>query len=927
MQRFNYLQGPSAEYIEQLFEKYQNDPSSIDSSWQSFFDGIAWAKKEQEEQSSHVTSANGKSDSHFNISGEAKVAQMISAYRELGVLIADIDPLNAPEQTHPLLELSNFELTEADLEKEFTAARLIGIEKTTLSNIILRLKQVYCSTIGIECNYIQDPIMREWLQERVENFERRDALSVDEKKQLLKRLTDSETFEKFLHTRYVAQKRFSIEGGESLVPALDVIIENGADLGVQTVVMGMAHRGRLNVLHNIYGKKADQILTEFEDSYEAGQTSSSGDVKYHKGFSADIRTHNHHLVHLSLAHNPSHLEIVNPIVEGITRAKQRDLGDESRTKVLPILIHGDAAFAGQGIIYETLNLSLVEDYWVGGTVHIVLNNQVGFTTNPENSRSTRFATDIAKMLEIPIFHVNGDDPEAVWNIAKLCIEFRQKFKKDIIIDLICYRKYGHNEGDEPSFTQPLMYKKIKAHPSTRTLYANKLKSQGVISEEDEKKYIDSVIEKMTEAQKITREEKPKPIVSAYDGKWKGLVPASDADIFKVIQTNVKKEKILELSEKLNTFPNDFKIHPKLERFFEARKNAITSGEGIDWGNAETLAYATLLSENHAIRLTGQDVERGTFTHRHAVLSDHETGKSCVPLRHLNANQGDFIIRNSILSEAAVLGYEYGWSLADPDALVIWEAQFGDFVNGAQVIIDQFISSSESKWERASGITLLLPHGYEGQGPEHSSARLERFIQLCAENNMSVCNLTTPAQIFHALRRQVSRVFRKPMVIMSPKSLLRHPKAVSSLSDLTDQCFEEVLNDTTVKDYSKVKRVILCSGKIYYDLLSKKEEENRDDVALVRLEQIYPWPKEKLSQMLNLYPQSAEFYWVQEEPKNMGAWTYVFCQWCGGYNTFQSEVGNRAIRYIGRDMSAAPAVGSHKRHLKEQQKIIDESFTL
>ncbi len=947
MSALTYLSNVDASFIEQMHEQYLKDPQSVDESWRYFFDGLALGEQtgrssdggleptneKSSKPNGHATGLGAESNKvvSLDLSAEAKVADLINAYRERGRLLADINPLDEPRQAHALLKLSSFGLSESDLEKTFTAGKLIGIGPAKLKVILERLKQIYCASIAVEYTHIQDPQERVWLQEQMETSGNQESLTKDAKNYILKRLTDSETFERFLHTRYVAQKRFSIEGGESLIPCLDRIIEVAAQRGGNGIVMGMAHRGRLNVLHNIFGKRAESIFTEFEDNYEHVDEASMGDVKYHKGYSADITTRDQKPVHLSLAHNPSHLEFVNPVVEGIARAKQRDQGDQERVQVLPILIHGDAAFAGQGVVYETLNLSQLRGFRTGGTIHIVIDNQVGFTTSPEETRSTRYSTDVCKMLDVPIFHVNGDDPEAVWFIARLATEYRQKFHKDVVIDLICYRKYGHNEGDEPSFTQPLMYKTIKEHPSPREVYAKKLKSEKVITADEEKALVKEVTQSLSNAQKETREKKPKPFSSSYQSKWANFRPASEKDIFSSTKTAVDAEALRSLGNQIYTIPDGFHIHPKLKKFYQSRLEAVETGKGLDWGNAETLAYATLLKEGHPIRMSGQDCQRGTFSHRHAVLNDFENGKKYIPLNQVADGQGEFIIFNSHLSESGVLGFEYGWSLADPRALVIWEAQFGDFSNGAQVIIDQFIASSEAKWKRASGIVLYLPHGYEGQGPEHSSARLERFLQLGGENNLFVCNFTTPSQLFHALRRQLKRDFRKPMVIMTPKSLLRHPKAVSTLEELSKNQFQEILDDPLFSkpaEAKKAKKVLLCSGKVYYDLVAEREKQKQEqEIAVIRVEQLYPWPKELLKKILTRYESVKEFFWVQEEPQNMGGWTHVFNYWHGGLGQFAKEVKDRSISYIGRPIAAAPAVGSPKESAKQQSRLVSEALTV
>jgi 2-oxoglutarate dehydrogenase E1 component len=928
LSRFSYLKSTNADYIDELFARFLQDPDSVDPSWRYLFEGMELGTETSPATANgHAVPATGPSPLHSNdLSSEAKVAELITAYRELGRLIADINPLAAPAASHPLLELSRFGLTSADLTKTFTAGKLIGLGPSTLSDIIARLRTTYCGSIGVEFTHIGNLEERKWLSERMERSGNHEELSPASREFILQRVTESETFERFLHTRYVAKKRFSIEGGESTIPALSCMIEVGAELGAKEFVIGMAHRGRLNVLVNILGKKLEYILTEFEGAYQADTALGDGDVKYHMGYSADVTTRGGKKAHLSLSFNPSHLEFVNPVSEGVSRAKQDFLGDQDRS----ITIHGDAAFAGQGVCYETLQMSQLPGFGTGGTLHIVINNQIGFTTSPIDSRSTTYATDMAKMLETPIFHVNGDDPEAVWYVSKLATQYRHQFKKDVFIDLLCYRKHGHNEGDEPSYTQPLVYKQIKEHASTRELYARKLVAAGVVTAEKAQAMVDSLMTVYTEAQTRTRAEPPKPFVSTFENRWKSFRRPADEDLFQPVKTSVDAKVLLDIAQKINVVPSGFTIHPKLksQKLLENRLKAVQDGKGIDWGNGETLAYATLLLEGHPVRITGQDAERGTFTHRHAVLNDFETGETYTPLNHIKSGQSPFRVYNSFLSETAAMGFEYGYSLSDPNSLVIWEAQFGDFANGAQVIIDQFLSTSESKWQRMSGLTLLLPHGFEGQGPEHSSARLERFLQLCGKQNMFVCNLTTPAQIFHALRRQVTWNFRKPLVVMSPKSLLRHPLAVSSLDDFTKSGFQEIIDDaqaTSTASAAKIKRVLLCTGKVYYDLLAARTEKKRDDVAIVRLEQIYPWPGSKLVDILGRY-KGAEIVWVQEEPRNMGAWSFIFNMWMGGLDQFMDRAGGRPIRYIGREVSSSPAVGSEKIHHKQQEALVEKSFS-
>lgn len=927
MDKYSYLSSMHAAYIEDLFDLYLEDPEKIDTSWRYFFEGLELGETFKKAPAFQIPSESPqelqKTQSH-QITLEAKVAELIHAYRNSGRLIAAIDPLEAPPQSHPLLELSQFGMTSSQLSQTFAAGRLIGLGTASLKDIIERLQAIYCRSVGVEMMHLQNLEERKWLQEALEIHRFGRKMDPETRKWILNRLIQSESFEKFLHTRYVAQKRFSIEGAESLIPALDCFIEKGAELGAEEFVFGMAHRGRLNVLANIFKKNLEYIFTEFENAYAWDQSLGEGDVKYHMGFSSDYQTRLGRKVHLSLASNPSHLEFVNPVIQGMTRAKQSLRKDTSRSRVIAMTIHGDAAFSGQGVCYETLNLSQLEGYSTGGTIHIVINNQVGFTTDPKDGRSTTYCTDLAKMLEVPIFHVNGDDPESLWSVAELCIEYRQRFKKDAVIDLICYRRYGHNEGDEPAFTQPRLYKKIRSFPSVVHRYTEKLLQEAVVSQDEVDSWHKKYQEELGNAQLLTKKEAPQPFISVFQGRWDQFRRPLEEELFESVSTLVDEKELKKLGQSLNEFPKGFQVNSKLLRLFEARRKAIEEGKGLDWGNAETLAYASLLTEGHSVRISGQDVQRGTFSHRHAVLHDSETGEYYRPLSHLSPTQGSFQIHNSLLSETAVLGFEYGYSSSEPNDLVIWEAQFGDFVNSAQVIIDQFISSSESKWQRMSGIVLFLPHGFEGQGPEHSSARLERFLQLCGRNNMVVCNLTRPSQLFHALRRQVLWSFRKPLVIMTPKSLLRHPRAISNLSELSNENFSEVLLDP-VKKPSSISRVLLCSGKIYYDLLQAQQDRGDEKTALIRLEQFYPWPEKKLSETLNRFPK-AEICWVQEEPRNMGAWGFVFQQWMGGLGELTHQVKNRAIRYIGRAIGAAPAVGSPKVHAMEQKEIIEKAFS-
>ncbi len=893
----SYLDTANTSYIETQFERYRADPNSVEPSWRFFFDGLGLGASAALAQKDIVGPV---------LSNEAKVAELINAYRELGRLIAHINPLSEPPHSHPLLSLQRFGLSEADLGKTFTAGKLVGLGTATLNLIIEQLKKIYCGTVGVEYTHIQNTEERSWLRQKLESPWYKDALDLDTRKFILLRLTQSESFERFLHTRYVAQKRFSLEGAESTIVAIDRMIESVADLGAQQIILGMAHRGRLNVLANVIGKKPEQIFTEFEGTYKIDTSLGEGDVKYHMGFESDRITRQGKQVHLWLLSNPSHLEFVNPVIEGIVRARQTALDDRTRSSVVPILIHGDAAFSGQGVCYETLNLSRLRGYSTGGTLHIVINNQIGFTATPEDSRSTTYSTDLAKMLEVPIFHVNADDPEAVWRISGLCAEYRTKFNKDVFIDLICYRKHGHNEADEPSFTQPIMYKKIAKHASTRDLYA------AGFAEDEAQKIKDEITASLTQAHTKAK--------TGVVENQKPVHVAGEADLTQSISTVFSESRLRDVAERLASLPEGFKLHPKLGRLLDSRLKSVRHGENIDWGNAEALCFATLLIEKYNIRISGQDSERGTFTHRHAVLNDFESGAPYIPLAHIAEEQGRFEIYNSPLSEAGVLGFEFGFSMADPGTLVIWEAQFGDFANGAQVIIDQFITTAESKWQTPNGLVLLLPHGFEGQGPEHSSARLERFLQLCGKNNISVCNPTTPAQLFHLLRRQMKRPFRKPLVVMSPKSLLRHRLAVSDLTELSDGRFYNIIEDTP-DDISKVEKILVCTGKIFYDLIEEMKAASLTNITLIRIEQLYPWPVAELSSILKKYPPSAKIIWVQEEPRNMGAWNYVSSIWNGIWNGLR----DRQISYIGRDICAAPAVGSAKIHEIEKKEILAKAI--
>jgi len=858
------------------------------------------------------------------ISKESSILQLINAYRVRGHLIADLDPLGAETNFHPELDPAHYGLTIWDLDREYVTGSLgqaLGEGAAhmvlTLREILETLRQTYCGKIGAEYMYIQSPEQKTWLQQRMET--NRYSLAVQDRMRILERLHEAEGFESFLGTRFVGTKRFGLEGGESAIAILDEVCERAADAAVHEIVIGMAHRGRLNVLTNIIGKKPEQILSEFECNRTEGTTQGSGDVKYHLGATGVRRAASAREIVVSLAPNPSHLEAVNPVVEGIVRPKQDRLGDLKRERVIPLLIHGDAAFAGQGVVAETLNMSQLDGYTTGGTIHLVINNQIGFTTRPDDSRSSIYATDIARAVDAPVFHVNGDDPEACLHVARFAYEFRQRFKKDVVIDMICYRRHGHNEADDPSYTQPIMYRKIKAHPSVATLYSERLVREKIVTQEEVDRIRKSINQRLSDAHARAQQ-------SASQLEYQELAVVDEVDVRREIpQTAANVATLQRVIYGSTSFPEDFHVHPKLKKFLDTRLH-ILEGGSMDWAAAEALAFGSLALEGTPVRLSGQDCGRGTFSQRHLVFHDSETGEPYIPMQHLAPNQAKFEVWDSSLSEYAVMGFEFGYSVADPLSLVMWEGQFGDFANGAQIMIDQFISCSYSKWGQPSGLVLLLPHGQEGQGPEHSSARLERFLTLCAEENMQVVNPTTPAQYFHLLRRQMHggedrRGMRRPLIVMTPKSLLRHLKATSTLSDLTSGGFREVIGDGNMMAADEIRRVLLTSGKIYYELADQREKLAANNVALVRVEQYYPFPKAELQDVLMRYPVTAEVCWVQEEPRNMGAWRFIREQ-------IQPilDPARRSLRYIGRAEAASPAPGSLKRHQAEQAEILAESFS-
>ncbi len=904
-------------YLDQLYRDYQRDQASVDPQFAKLFDEL-----DREDRVSAPTFAKHEAGIPENLPQESlapgiQIYSLVQTFREFGHLIADIDPLGLGPRSHPFLDINQFGLSEADLDTVVSCEGFRGLESGTVREHLDVLMETYCGPVGIEYMDVVDKPQRDWLQAHMEPSRNRPVYATARRQRIAKNLIEADNFEESLHTMYTGAKRFSLEGATTLITLLQTVIEEGAGNGVSQMVLGMAHRGRLNVLANVMQKPLENILAEFEGRPLAAELQGYGDVKYHMGYSGDYTSPSGKKVHLSMAFNPSHLETVNPVVAGIVRAKQDLTSDEMRTQVMPILIHGDAAFAGQGVVAETLMLAGLEGYTTGGTLHIIVNNQVGFTASPSESRSTRYASDIAMGARTPVFHVNADHPEVVAFVAQLALRYRQKFHSDIVIDLVCFRRHGHNELDDASFTQPIMAKQIAKHESVSKLYTERLKLADHISQAEVEKMQLDAKNAMLAAREGARK-MPTQVSQRLGGRWKGLVSAGPDWR---ANTTVKKEDLETIARTFTRAPEGWNWHKRLHRIMRRRTDSILENQPLDWGTGEALAFGTMLLENTHIRLSGQDSGRGTFGHRHSIYADQETGESYVPLNHLHdgnadAKQGRFEVINSPLSEEAVLGYEYGYSTADPWSLVIWEAQFGDFVNGAQVIIDQLIASAEYKWGRMTGLVMLLPHGYEGQGPEHSSARLERFLELCAERNMQVCNLTTPAQYFHALRRQIHRDFRKPLIIMSPKSLLRHPDATSTLDELANGTFETVIDDCEVEDASKVTRILVCSGKIFYPLQAAKRERDRRSIALVRVEQLYPFPQHSIQKIYARYKNVKQVFWVQEEPRNMGAWRHL------RHHFNRSVPKGIGIEYIGRDSRAVPATGVPAVHKREEAEIVD-----
>ncbi|MEJ2515189.1 MAG: 2-oxoglutarate dehydrogenase E1 component [Gammaproteobacteria bacterium] len=918
------LFGGNAPYVEGLYEQYLQDPSSVDEALKRYFDSIADGASETPRgpleralaAGAQRRTAAGSAVPAGLLEKQAAVLKLIQAYRTRGHRLARLDPLGLYKPDPPPdLDPAFYGLGRGDEDTNFATGGFGGRPRMSFREIRAHLERFYTGTLAAEFAHITDTNERLWLLQRFESVASGAELAADERVTVLKSLTAAEGIERYLHTRYVGQKRFSLEGGESLIPLLEDVIQQGGAGGVEEVVIGMAHRGRLNVLVNVLGKSPTELFSEFEGTYDARVKSRSGDVKYHLGFSSDIRTPGGN-IHVALAFNPSHLEIVNPVVEGSVRARQDRRGDGAGASALPVLIHGDAAFAGQGVVMETLQMSQTNGFATGGTVHIICNNQVGFTTSdPRDARSTPYCSDVAKMVEAPIFHVNADDPDAVIQAGRLAMEYRMRFRKDVVIDLVCYRRHGHNEADEPAATQPEMYQVIRSHPTARRLYGEQLVEAGLLSEDDVKAMVDEYRQGLDEG-RIASDNVLGMLGNKFTVDWTRF---AEVDFGRVIRTRLKRERVGELVAAITHVPDEVQLHPRVERIMKDRRRMASGDLAMDWGFAETMAYASLLTEGYAVRLTGQDSGRGTFFHRHAVLHDQGGGDDYVPLQNVAPDQRPFVVIDSLLSEEAVMGFEYGYSTTDPDTLVIWEGQFGDFANGAQVVIDQFISSGESKWGRYCGLTLFLPHGYEGQGPEHSSARLERFLQLCAENNMSVCVPSTPAQMFHLLRRQMLRNFRKPLIVLTPKSLLRHKLSVSPLEDLHKGRFHRIIPEIDNIQRKDVRRVVFCSGKVFYDLIEARRAQELRDVAVIRIEQLYPFPVRRYAELIHEYANAREIVWCQEEPQNQGAWYQI-------RHRLQEPLGpDHRLFYAGRKGAAAPAAGYYQLHVQQQEALVQAAL--
>ncbi|MEO8066560.1 MAG: 2-oxoglutarate dehydrogenase E1 component [Flavobacteriales bacterium] len=913
MDKYSYLSNVDSAWLDDLYQQYLNDPASVETGWARFFEGFDFAKSLDGDGTLSASKGGTAPGGNERFQKEFKVIDLINAYRQRGHLFTKTNPVRDRRPYKPTLDLANFELSDTDLDTVFAAGNEVGLGPARLRDILALLQQTYCESVGIEFMYIRFPEKRRWLLDRMEGSRNRPDFSIEQKKEILEKLNEAVVFEKFLGKKFIGAKRFSIEGAEALIPALDTVIEHGAELGITEYVIGMAHRGRLNVLANTMRKSYDQIFSEFEGKdYEDALV--EGDVKYHMGYSSLVKTNTGKEVRLTLAPNPSHLETVGPVMQGISRAIIEHDDHFAKGITAPIIIHGDAAVAGQGVVYEVVQMAGLKAYEVGGTIHIVVNNQVGFTTNYIDARTSTYCTDVAKTTLCPVFHVNGDDAEAVAYTVKLAMDYRQAFQHDVWVDILCYRKHGHNEGDEPKFTQPVLYKAIAAHKDPREIYTQKLIDSGVegaraMAEEMERSFSAMLDDRLSEAKQV----RVGKITNFMEERWKGFKRAAAKDFLSSPKTGVKKEVLKMIGEKLTVLhPDGKKFFSKLEKILNDRKKMMAD-EVLDWGMAELLAYGSLLVDGHPVRFTGQDVERGTFSHRHAVVKVEDSEEEFIHLKHIQEGQALLQIYNSLLSEYAVMGFEYGYALTNPEALTIWEAQFGDFVNGAQIILDQYLCCAEEKWNTQNGLVLLLPHGYEGQGAEHSSARMERFLQSCADGNMVLVNCTTPANFFHALRRQLAWDFRKPLVVFTPKSLLRHPRCVSGLNDLADGGFQELIDDATAET-KNVKTVIFTQGKIHYDLAEHREKNGITDTALVRIEQLHPLPVEQMRAVIKKYTKAERYLWVQEEPQNMGAWSYMAMNF--------TEV---KLEGISRPASGAPATGSSKRSANQQIAIIEKAF--
>ncbi len=916
MDRFSFLNAAHTAYFAELYDQYLKHPDSVEPSWRAFFQGFDFGMQqdgvsEEVLGEAPVDFAEGEIPEH--VVKEFQVIRLIDGYRTRGHLFTKTNPVRERRKYSPTLDISNFGLEESDLDTTFNAGDVLGIGPTTLKEIIRHLEKVYCESIGIEYMYIRKPEEIQWIQDKLNVNENQPDFNADQKKQILKKLNEAVSFEAFLHTKYVGQKRFSLEGGESLIPALDALIEKAAEFGVKDFVMGMAHRGRLNTLTNIFGKSAKDIFSEF-DGKDYEQDIFDGDVKYHLGWTSCRTTDTGKEININIAPNPSHLETVGSVVEGITRAKQDRRYEGDNSKVLPILVHGDAAIAGQGVVYEIVQMAQLEGYKTGGTIHIVVNNQIGFTTNYLDARSSTYCTDVGKVTLSPVLHVNADDAEAVVHAILFALDFRMKFRRDVFIDLLGYRKYGHNEGDEPRFTQPKLYKAIAKHKNTRDIYFEKLKNAGVVDDEYLKKLEDTYKAALEEKLEDSRKEETTRITPFMQDEWEGFKHAQEDEMMQGIDTTFPLEKLDEVAEAVSELPEGKKFMRKIKKLIDGRKKMYFEDNKLDWAMAEHLAYGSLMAEGYNIRISGQDSERGTFSHRHAIVKVEDSEEEIILHNNIKERDGDFFIYNSPLSEYGVVGFDYGYAMASPTTLAIWEAQFGDFVNGAQIMIDQYISAAEDKWKLQNGLVMFLPHGYEGQGAEHSSGRMERFLQLCAKDNMYVADISTPANMFHILRRQMRAEFRKPLIIFTPKSLLRHPKVISTKEEFAEGSFQPVIDDPEA-DTEKVKSLVFCTGKFYYDLLKHKEENERDDVALVRIEQLFPLPTSGMKKVMEKYKNADDIVWAQEEPRNMGAYAHMLLHFPEA----------RQFRVCSRKFYGSPAAGSAVRFKKRHERVINSVF--